>query len=153
MHSCEKQVKVLVAQSCPTLCDPVDCSPPGSSVHGILQARMLEWVAVPFSRGSSQPRGQAPIFCIAGRFFTIWATKEECERRKHNWQAELGYPQALLASPGCSPSPQAERYECDKLLGQHRQHSEPAGGHDLRPLPFPASFHLWRGPHGCLPHH
>ena len=44
---------VLVAQSCPTLCDPMDCSPPGSSVHGILQARILEWVAISFSRGSS----------------------------------------------------------------------------------------------------
>ena len=49
-------VYVLVAQSCPTLCDPMDCSPPGSSVHGILQARILEWVAISFSRGSSQPR-------------------------------------------------------------------------------------------------
>ena len=48
--------KVLVAQLCPTLCDPMDCSPPGSSVYGILQAGMLEWVDIPFSRGSSQPR-------------------------------------------------------------------------------------------------
>ena len=47
------KVKVLVAQSCPTLCHPMDCSPPGSSVHGILQARILEWVAISFSRGSS----------------------------------------------------------------------------------------------------
>ena len=46
----------LVAQSCLTLCDPMNYSPPGSSVHGILQARILEWVAIPFSRGSSQPR-------------------------------------------------------------------------------------------------
>ena len=43
--------QVLVAQSCPTLCDPMDCSPPGSSVHGIFQARILEWVAISFSRG------------------------------------------------------------------------------------------------------
>ena len=49
----ETTVKVLVAHSCPTLCDPMDCSPPGFSVHGILQARILEWTAVPFSRGSS----------------------------------------------------------------------------------------------------
>ena len=47
---------VLVAQLCPTLCDPMDCSLPGSSTYGILQARILEWVAIPFSRGSSQPR-------------------------------------------------------------------------------------------------
>ena len=49
-------VLVLVAQSCPTLCDPMDHSPPGSPVHGILQARILEWVAISFSRGSSEPR-------------------------------------------------------------------------------------------------
>ena len=49
-------IQLLVAQSCPTLCEPMDCSPPGSSVHGIVQARILEWVAVSFSRGSSQPR-------------------------------------------------------------------------------------------------
>ena len=48
------KVKVELAQPCPTLCDPIDCSPPGSSVHGILQARILDWVAIPFSRGSSQ---------------------------------------------------------------------------------------------------
>ena len=52
----EKKVKVLVAQSCLTLCDPMDHSPPGSPVHGILQARRLEWAAISFSRGPSQPR-------------------------------------------------------------------------------------------------
>ena len=70
-----KEMKVSVVQLCPTLCDLTDCSPPGSSVHGILQARILKWVAIPFSRGSSQPRGWTWISCIAGRFFTIWATK------------------------------------------------------------------------------
>ena len=50
------KVKKLIAQSCPTLCDPTDCSPPGSSVYGILQVAILEWVAMPFSRGSSRPR-------------------------------------------------------------------------------------------------
>ena len=64
---------MLVAQSRPTLCNPMDCSPPGSSVHGILQARILEWIAIPFSRGSSGPRDQILVSCIAGRFFTIWA--------------------------------------------------------------------------------
>ena len=66
----------LVAQSCPTLCEPVDASPPGSSVHGILQGRILEWVAIPFSRGSSQPRDWTQVSRIAGRFFTDWATRE-----------------------------------------------------------------------------
>ena len=62
------------AQSCLTLCDPMGCSPPGSSVHGILQARILEWVAIFFSRGFSQTRDWPWVSCIAGRFFTIWAT-------------------------------------------------------------------------------
>ena len=61
-------------QSWPTLCNPIDCSPPGSSVHGISQARILEWVAISFSRGSSQPRDRTWVFCIAGRFFTISGT-------------------------------------------------------------------------------
>ena len=65
-----------VAQSCPTLCDPMNCSSPGSSVHGILQARTLEWVAIPFFGGSSQPRDQAWVSRIAGRVFTVWATRE-----------------------------------------------------------------------------
>ena len=59
---------VLVAQSCLTLCDPLDCRPPGSSVYGILLARLLEWVAIPFSRGSSQPGDRTWVSCIAGRF-------------------------------------------------------------------------------------
>ena len=63
--------KVLVAQSCPTLCKPMDCRPPDSSVHGILFTRILEWVAIPFSRESSQPREKTQGSCIAGRFFTI----------------------------------------------------------------------------------
>ena len=63
-------------QSCPTLCDPMDCSPTGSSVRGIFQARVLEWVAISFSRGSSQPRDWTQVSCIAGRRFTVWATWE-----------------------------------------------------------------------------
>ena len=70
------KVKVLVTESCPTLYDPMDHRPPGSSVHGILQARILEWVAVSLSRGSSWLRDGTWVSCIAGRFFTIWATKE-----------------------------------------------------------------------------
>ena len=55
----------LVAQSCPTLCDPTDCSPPSSSVHGISQARILEWIPVPSFRGSSQPRDRTGVSCIS----------------------------------------------------------------------------------------
>ena len=62
---------VKVTQSCPTLCDPMDCV-----VHGLLQARILEWVSFPFSRGSSQPRDRTRVSCIAGGFFTSWATRK-----------------------------------------------------------------------------
>ena len=64
-------VKVKVAQSCLTLCDPMDYT-----VHGILQARILEWIDFPFSRGSFQPRDWTHVSHIAGRFFTSWATRE-----------------------------------------------------------------------------
>ena len=62
------------AQPCPTLCDPMDYSLSGSSVHGIFQARVLEWIAISFSRGSFQPRNRTWVSLIAGRRFTIWAT-------------------------------------------------------------------------------
>ena len=62
---------VKVAQSCLTLCDPMDC------IHGILQTRIPEWIAFPFSRGSSQPRDQSQVSRMAGGFFTSWATKED----------------------------------------------------------------------------
>ena len=68
-------LKVLVTQLCPILCD-MDCSPSGSSVHGMLQARIQEWVAISFSRESSWPRDQTQVPSIAGGFFTDWATRE-----------------------------------------------------------------------------
>ena len=63
-------------QSCPTLCDPIDGSPPGSLVPRILQAKTLEWVAISFSRGSFRPRNRTRVTCIAGRFFTNWTMRE-----------------------------------------------------------------------------
>ena len=69
--SCESEV----AQSCPTLCDPMDRSPPGSSAHGIFQSRVLEWVAISFSRGSSQPRDQTRISRIEGRCFLLYCSR------------------------------------------------------------------------------
>ena len=82
------KVKVLVTQSCPALCDSVDCSPPGSSVHGILQARILEWVAISFSKRSFLPRDQTVSPALAGGLFTTvppgkpwqtWTTPESLE--------------------------------------------------------------------------
>ena len=66
-----------VTQSCPTLCDPMDCSLPGSSIHGNIQVGVLEFVAVSFSRGSSRPRSQTWFSHIAGRCFTVWAIRED----------------------------------------------------------------------------
>ena len=64
------------AQSCPTLCNPMDCSLTGSSIYGIFQARILEWVAISFSQRSSQPRDWTWVSCVVGRRFTIWGTRE-----------------------------------------------------------------------------
>ena len=72
-----------VAQLCPTLCNPMDCSLPGSSVHGILQARGLEWVAISFSRGSSRLRDRTRVSHIPGRHFNLWATREAPETAKN----------------------------------------------------------------------
>ena len=69
-------VLALVTQLCPMLCDPMDCSPPGSSAHGILQARILEWFAISYSKGSSQPKDRTLVSWIAGVFFTVWGTRE-----------------------------------------------------------------------------
>ena len=76
-------VCVLVAQSCPAL-NPMDCSMPGSSVHRILQARILEWVDIPFSWGPSRPRDEIQVSCIAGGFFTIWAIREALKQISGN---------------------------------------------------------------------
>ena len=72
--ACESESEV--AQSCPTLCNPMDCSLPCSSVHGIFQARVLEWVAISFSRGPSRPRDWTRVSRIVSKHFTVWATRE-----------------------------------------------------------------------------
>ena len=76
MQFYERKVKVKVTQSCLTLYDPMDCSQQGSSVHGIPQARILEWVAILFFKGSSKHRTWTQVSHIASRFFTIWSTRE-----------------------------------------------------------------------------
>ena len=72
-YTCEREV----TQSCPTPCGPMDCSLPGSSVHGIFQATVLEWIAISFSKGSFQPRDQTRVSHIVDRRFTVWATRED----------------------------------------------------------------------------
>ena len=91
-----------VAQSCPTLCDPMNCSLPGSSLHGILQARVLEWIAISFSRGSSRPRDRARVSRIPGRCFNPWATREEI----HSCLRSCSFSSDLFMTPG-TITPQA----------------------------------------------
>ena len=90
MGSLTSIVLVLVPQLYRTFCDSMDCSPPGSSVHGILQARVLDWVAIPFSTESSQPRDWTQVSCIAGGLFTVWAARET------SWGANKSH-----RGPGC----------------------------------------------------
>ena len=85
-HISALHVCVSVTQSCPTLCDSMNCSPP-SSVHGILQARILQWVAFLFSRESSRPKDRTWVSCIADRFFIAWTTRD----RKHCMKGLLKY--------------------------------------------------------------
>ena len=92
----------LVTKSCPTLCDPMDYSLPGSSIHGILQARILEWVAISFSRGYSQPRNWTRVSCIAGRFFTNWAMRDQSPQEG---QVSLVIPHFPDSSPCAQVSP------------------------------------------------
>ena len=87
----EAESESEVAQSYPTLCDPMDCSLSCSSVHGIFQARVLEWIAISFSRGSSRPRNLARVSCITGRRFTIWATREAEVLLNERWIQPKSY--------------------------------------------------------------
>ena len=74
--------KSEVAQSCLTLCNPMDCNLPGSFVHGIFQARILEWVAISFSRESSRAKDRTQVSHIACRLFTTGATRESLKHRE-----------------------------------------------------------------------
>ena len=103
----------LVAQLCPTLCDPMECSPPGSSVHGIFQARVLERVAISSFRESSQPRYQTQVFCLAVRFFTT--------EGNHSWTF-IGRTDAEAEAPILWP-PNAK----NRLIGK-----DPDAGKDQR---------------------
>ena len=81
--------RALVTQSCPTLWDPIDCSPQSSSVPGILQAGTLQWVSIPFFRESSHPRDWTWVSCIEGRLRTIWATREALNSLWYNLSSPM----------------------------------------------------------------
>ena len=143
-----KESESEVTQSCPTLCDPMDCSLPDSSLHGILQARVLEWVAISFSRGSSRPRDRTRVSCIPGRCFNLWANREAKFKvlvaqscltlsmlwtivhqaplsmefsRQENWSGSPFPSPGDLSNPGIKPGSPA--FQADALT------SEPPGKH------------------------
>ena len=114
---CQLTQVVLVAQSCPTLCDPMDYSLPGFSVHGILQARILEWVAMPFSRGSSWHRDRTMVFLLCRQMFTLWAYQ--------------GIPTQEANPVLCAPLEQEKALQqvqvvvaASLLLGPYEQHAQ-----------------------------
>ena len=100
----------------------MDCSPVGSSVHGILQARILEWVAIPFSRASSWPRDWTRVFCIAGRFLTVWATMYMYVYRRalcvYIYSLKIGLLQTLKYSWIFTPA-KFQCYQCLRQVGFH----------------------------------
>ena len=132
-----------VAQLCPTLCDPMDCSPPVSSVHGIFQARVVEWVAISFSRGSSQPRDWTQVSSIVGRCFTLWTTREvlkKISKRKslscvslfvtpwtspgqNTGMSSLSLLQEIFSTQGLNPG----LLHCRQILYQLSQKGSPTG--------------------------
>ena len=131
-----------VGQSCLTLCDPMDCSPPGSSVHGIYQAMVLEWIAIYFSKGSSQSRNRTRVSHIVDRCFTIWATREvleihetsnrqsNLEKEEWNWRNQPAWLQALLQSHSHHDNMVLAQRQKYRSVGQNRK-------------PRDKSTHLW----------
>ena len=117
-------------------CDSMDCNPPGSSVHGILQSRILEWVAIPFSRGSSWPRDLTELFYIAGIFFNFWVTRETplTALFRYHWYiiASQIYNWYIIASSGKEPTCQCKRPKrcwfnpwVEKILWRRKWQSTP----------------------------
>ena len=119
-----------VTQSCETLCDTTDNSLPGSSVHGIFPARIVEWVAISSSRGSSQPRDCTHISCIADRFFTVWATRE-AQDNAYLQQIENGYrcikacDQRPLKLCSSDTSDEVENVWGEMCMKSHQQNNHP----------------------------
>ena len=104
LKQCLIELCCLVSKLCPTLCDPMGCSPSSSSVHGIFQARILEWVAISFSRGSSRPRDQTRVSRIGGRPFNLWATREAFSQflpKTWNYLPPRPEIHCLYSSPHC----------------------------------------------------
>ena len=158
----KKKDESEVAQSCLTLCNHMDCSLPGSSIHGIFQATVLEWVAISFSRGSSQPRDRTQVSRIAGRRFAIWANSWKgrlCGRGEmSSWDHSLGALAMRSYTEKMSPlgavgslyfTPEEGRQTCSqstveradwKLLGWQAGLDHPSMCHSLNLVNGPAQL-------------
>ena len=134
-------VCVLATQSCPTLYDPMDCSLPGSSVHGILQARILECLAISFSRGSSQPKDRTWVSCISGAHQALLSTRFS---RQEYWSG-LPFPSpGDLPSPGIKPG--SPVLQADSLPSEPQR--SPRGASKL--IARICLFELWLSQSICL---
>ena len=91
IYSFVRNYQVLVTRSCPTPCNPMTCSLPGSSIYGIFQTRILKWVTISFSRGYSQPRDQTWVCCIAVRLFTTWALYQLTPNCLSKWLCHFAF--------------------------------------------------------------
>ena len=133
MYTVEYCICVSVPQLCPTLCNPMDCSSPGFSADGILQTRILERVAILFSRGSSQSRDRTWVSCIAGRFFTNRAMRE----------ALYPYMPVLSTAAAAAKSLQSCPTLCDPIDGSPPGSPVPGilQARTLEWLPFPSPMH------------
>ena len=107
---------VLVAQLCPTLCEPTNCSPPSFSVHGILQTRILEWISIPFSRRTSKPRDQTLVSCLTGRFFTVWATGKSPTMEFYSAIKRNAFESILMSWMNLEPITQSEVSQKEKHI-------------------------------------
>ena len=107
--------EVLAAQSCPTLCDPMDCRLPGSSARGILQARILEGLAIPFSRGSSWPSDQTCVSCMARQvlYHVCWVSLLGCLCPRFLWSFIGTLPHLFIYFYDCHHAPKVELSVCD----------------------------------------
>ena len=121
---CMSQLKVLCASV--RLCDPTDCSLSGSSVYGIFQARGREWIAISFSRGSSRPRNWTQVSRIAGRLFTVWATREASSKEGSKILDQRATPQKLLFPAVPLLGPFCSRPHClrERQLSTFTYHTE-----------------------------
>ena len=131
----KKRKESEVAQSCPNLCDPMDYRPPSSSIHGIFLAQVLEWVAISFFKGSSQPRDWTQVSHIAGRHFTIWATiNVHLEQALEFIDCRL--PQVVF------PVTQSREFSASKQLQMDMPISLIVWAVPVRKLTVPASLHV-----------